>query len=86
MEDSFIWQEEVIKRIKEWVKESKLTSLEAFRSFDGDMDGLISRDDMKKALITLLKYRNEDFNSARLDRLFRVLSFFKTEHIQPSDF
>ena len=86
MEDSFIWQETVVKDIKNWVKEQKLTSLEAFRSFDHDMDGLISREDMKRSLITMLKYRNEDFNPARLDRLFRVLSFFKTEQIQPSDF
>ena len=34
IEDSFEWQEKIIKELKLWIKESKLTSLEAFRSFD----------------------------------------------------
>ena len=85
MEDSFIWQEEVVNKIKAWVKRSKVTAIEAFRSFDMDFDGLISKDDMTKPLIQLLKYRMEEISPERLDRLFRVLSFFKSEMIQPSD-
>lgn len=34
VEDSFIWQERVVEDIKAWCKKSKVTSLEAFRSFD----------------------------------------------------
>ena len=79
MEDSFIWQEEVVNKIKAWVKRSKVTAIEAFRSFDQDFDGLISMDDMTKALIQLIKYRKEEISPERLDRLFRVLSFFKSD-------
>jgi len=68
------------------VSAKKLTSIEAFRSFDADFDGLISRQDMRVSLINHLKMRPEEVLETRLDRLFRVLSFFKTDHIQPSDF
>ena len=54
--------------------------------FDFDFDGLVSKSDMQKALIELLNVRPENINDTRLNRLFRLLSFFKTEHIQPSDF
>lgn len=78
MEDSFIWQEEVVNKIKAWVKKAKVTSIEAFRAFDHDFDGLISKDDMTKSLLMHLKYRREEISPERLDRLFRVLSFFKS--------
>lgn len=41
---------------------------------------------MKKSLITLLKRRPEEIIDSRMDRLFRVLSFYKCDQIQPSDF
>jgi hypothetical protein len=63
-----------------------LTSLEAFRSFDHDFDGLIGRDDMRKSLVNFLKIKPENILDTRLDRLFRVFSFYKTDKIQPSDF
>jgi hypothetical protein len=63
-----------------------LTSLEAFRSFDQDFDGLIGRDDMRKSLINFIKLKPENILETRLDRLFRVFSFYKTDKIQPSDF
>jgi hypothetical protein len=63
-----------------------VTAIEAFRSFDPDFDGLISKADMTKSLIQNLKYRMEEISTERLDRLFRVLSFFKSDMIQPSDF
>jgi len=33
-----------------------------------------------------LKVRPEEILNSRMDRLFRILSFYKTEQIQPSDF
>ena len=34
VEDSFVWQENICTAIRDFVKRSKLTPLEAFRSFD----------------------------------------------------
>ena len=76
----------MIAGIKRWVKSSKINSLEAFRSFDQDFDGLISKDDMAKSLQKYLLMKPEEIVDTRLDRLFRLLSFYKTEEIQPSDF
>jgi len=41
---------------------------------------------MRKSLIKFLRVRPENIANTRLDRLFRIFSFYKTEHIQPSDF
>jgi Ca2+-binding EF-hand superfamily protein len=86
IEDSFEWQENVIDQIKNWVKSSKMNAEEAFKSFDQDFDGLISKADMSKSLIQFLKIKPEDLNEPKLERLFRLLSFYKTDSIQPSDF
>lgn len=61
------------------MKRSKLTALEAFRSFDQDFDGLISKEDMAISLQKFLKVRPEEILNSRMDRLFRILSFYKTE-------
>ena len=81
MEDSFEWQEQIIAGIKKWAKTSKLNSTEAFRSFDLDFDGLISKQDMKTALQKYLLIRPEEIVDTRLDRLFRLLSFYKCENV-----
>lgn len=86
VEDSFDWQERIIFEIKRWVKQAKLISMEAFRSFDKDFDGLISKEDMKKSLIEYLRVPAEEIIDPRLDRLFRILSYYKTDKIQLTDF
>ena len=60
--------------------------MEAFRSFDKDFDGLISKDDMKQSLVEYLRVPAEEINAPRLDRLFRILSYYKTDKIQLTDF
>ena len=55
IEDNFKWQESIIKQIREWVKESKMSPDEAFKTFDHDFDGLINKADMKQSLIKMLK-------------------------------
>jgi Ca2+-binding EF-hand superfamily protein len=84
--DSFEWQENIIKRIKEWVKKQKINALDAFRIFDQDFNGLISKEDMTISLIQHLQVPADELVDTRLDRLFRLLSFFKTDQIQESDF
>lgn len=79
--DSFDWQENIIKRIKEWVKKQKINALDAFRIFDQDFDGLISKADMAASLVQHLNVPADELIDTRLDRLFRLLSFFKTDQI-----
>lgn len=55
--------------------------MEAFRSFDKDFDGLISKEDMKQSLIEYLRVPEEEIINTRLDRLFRILSYYKTDKI-----
>ena len=50
VEDSFAWQEQIIQKIKDWIKDRQLGAEEAFRQFDQDFDGLITKDDMVKSL------------------------------------
>jgi hypothetical protein len=81
VEDSFAWQENIANLIRGYVRGSKLTPLEAFRSFDQDFDGLISKEDMAISIQKFLKVRPEEILNSRMDRLFRILSFYKTEQI-----
>jgi Ca2+-binding EF-hand superfamily protein len=55
--------------------------LDAFRIFDQDFDGLISKEDMAASLIQHLSVPADELIDTRLDRLFRLLSFFKTDRI-----
>ena len=86
MEDSFQWQYDIIAKIKEWFRKEKhhqrdlnLTYQDAFKSFDIDFDGKVSKDDMKIALYSFLKVPPSEITDLRMDRLFRLLSFYKTE-------
>jgi len=60
---------------------SKINSVEAFRCFDKDFDGLISKKDMELSLIEFLEVKKEDISHIKLDRLFKLLSFYKTDMI-----
>lgn len=86
VEDSFQWQYDIIAKIKEWFRKEKhhqrdlnLTYQDAFKSFDIDFDGKVSKDDMKIAVYSFLKVPPSEITDLRMDRLFRLLSFYKTE-------
>ena len=68
----------IINKIRDWVITNKITSIEAFRSFDKDFNGLISKNDMKLSLIEFLKVKATEITDNRLERLFKLLSFYKT--------
>ena len=44
----------VIAKLREWVRVNQYRATEAFRSFDKDFNGLISKEDMKLSLIEFL--------------------------------
>ena len=85
-ESGFEWQEDVVKAIKNYVKKENLQVQDAFRFFDQDFDGVISKKDMKTSLEKLVGLNPARITEPRLDRLFRLLSFYKAEFLQPSDF
>ena len=55
-----------------------------FRYFDQDFDGIVSKSDMRVSLAKFCGFNN--ISDINIDRLFRMLSFYKTESLQPSDF
>ena len=59
---------------------------DAFKSFDINFDGKVCKNDMRKALETFVKVSPKEITDVRLDRLFKILSYYKTEALQPSDF
>ena len=52
--DNFDWEEKIVKKLKNCICSSQITVEEAFKSFDHDFDGVVSKDDLKWTLINLL--------------------------------
>ena len=84
--DNFDWEVQTIQRIKEWIISKQCSVDEAFKLFDHDFDGVVSKSDLRYGLQTHLGISSSQINSAQLDRLFRLLDFFKIGRIQLSDF
>ena len=76
--DSFDWENDVIDQIKKWVIREKITIEEAFKCFDRDFDGFVKKDDLKWGIINILKIKQEEILTTKLDRLFRLMDFYKT--------
>ena len=58
--DSFDWENQIIELIKQWILKERITIEEAFKCFDRDFDGFILKDDLKWALTTILKVKEEE--------------------------
>ena len=86
VEDNFDWEQETINRIKQWIISQRLTVAEAFKCFDKDFDGFISKVDLKDSLTDILEINPKTVIPTKLDRLFRLMDFFKTGLVQVSDF
>lgn len=76
--DNFDWEYDVIEQIKQWVMKERITIEEAFKSFDKDFDGSINKNDLKWGLINIIKVKEEEIYPTKLDRLFRLMDFYKT--------
>ena len=50
--------------------------MDVFKSFDIDFDGKVSKSDMVQALSSLIKIPIIEITDIRIDRLFKVLSFY----------
>lgn len=79
--DNFDWENGVIEQIKQWINKERITIDEAFKSFDKDFDGFINKADLKWGLINILSIKEEEILATKLDRLFRLVDFYKTGNI-----
>ena len=86
VEDNFDWEQDVIEQIKRWISSQRLTVHEAFKCFDKDFDGFISKQDLRESLTDILEINPKSVQQTKLDRLFRLMDFFKTGLVQVSDF
>lgn len=75
--DSFDWENSIIEKIKAWIVKEKITVEEAFKCFDRDFDGFIKKEDLKSSIVNILKVK-EEILPTKLDRLFRLMDFYKT--------
>ena len=79
--DSFDWENSVIEKVKQWIQREKITVEEAFKCFDRDFDGVVKKDDLRWSIINILKVKEEEILPTKLDRLFRLVDFYKTGSI-----
>jgi len=79
--DNFDWENDIIEQIKTWVITERITVEEAFKSFDKDFDGHVSKQDLRWSLCNILKVKEEEIFPTKLDRLFRLMDFYKTGQI-----
>lgn len=84
--DNWSNEEHVLGRIGAWIKQQGLSIEAAFRAFDKDFDGVISKSDLKDSLGTLLKVTEKELPSHKLDRLYKLLDTYKRNSVQLPDF
>ena len=84
--DSWTWETEKIEQIRKWIKSQLISVENAFRAFDSDFDGIISKEDLKSTLISIFKLPAQECTSSRIDRLYKLIDHFKRNSIQLSDF
>lgn len=83
--DNFDWEESIIQKLREYISSVSITPEEAFKAFDHDFDGIISKADLKWVLLTILKIDPEEILQTKMDRLYRLIDFYKTGKVQLSD-
>ena len=84
--DSWDWENGVMDKMRTWIEKEGVTSEEAFRAFDKDFDGIISKEDLKKALIAVVKIKEIDLTPSKIERLYKLLDTYKRDSVQLSDF
>ena len=84
--DNWSTEEHILTRMREWIKQQGLTIEAAFRAFDKDFDGIISKSDLQDSLGSLLKITQKELPSNKLDRLYKLLDTYKRNSVQLPDF
>lgn len=75
-----------LDEIKAWIKRQNISFLDAFKLFDYDFDGQVSKPDLRKALVKLVQINPRDLTKQRIDKLFEILCHSRMPNLQPSDF
>ena len=84
--DNWSWENDAMNRIRQWITREGLTARDAFKAFDRDFDGKVTKKDLNNALTGLLKYEAKEVTDLRLDRLFKLLDTYKRNRVQLADF
>jgi Ca2+-binding EF-hand superfamily protein/nucleoid DNA-binding protein len=85
-QDSWDWENQALDRIRAWILKENVTIEEAFRAFDKDFDGVLSQEDLKKSLVAILKYSENDVTVNKVERLYKLLDIYKRDSVQLADF
>lgn len=85
-EDDFDWELEILFKIRNWVNRENLTVEDAFRTFDKDYDGEISKADIHTYLLDILKIEHKEITQAKVNRIFKLMDQFKRGKITLVDF
>lgn len=72
-EDDWDWELEILFKIRNWRQRQNLTIEDAFRTFDKDFDGEISKGDIKTFILDILKIEEKEVSEAKLNRLFKLM-------------
>lgn len=82
-EDSFDWEQNIIKAVLDWILDKRLSLSEAFKLMDVNFDGVITLQDLQQFLVETLQV---EVNRIKTERLFRVMDVGKTGRIYLTDF
>ena len=85
-EDDWDWELEILFKIRNWCHRENLTVEDAFRTFDKDYDGEISKGDIKTFMLDILKIEEKVVTEGKLNRLFKLMDQFKRGKITLMDF
>lgn len=84
--DSWDWENQIIEKIRVWIEKEGVSVEETFRAFDKDFDGILSKEDLKKALVQVLKVKEVEISPSKIERLYKLLDVYKRDTIQLADF
>lgn len=72
-EDDWDWELEMLNKIRNWCKRENLTVEDAFRTFDKDFDGEISKGDIRLFMRDIFKLEGKEVSETKLNRLFKLM-------------
>lgn len=84
-EDSFDWEQGIIKSVLDWILDKRLSLSEAFKLIDFNFDGVISIQDLQSFLRESLQVEVDKYR-IKVEGLYRVMDVGKAGRIYLTDF
>lgn len=72
--------------IKRWISKEQISVENAFQAFDRDFDGMMSKEDLRQSLISILRLEDREIPSSKLDRLYKLMDNYKRNCVYLADF